>query len=195
MTNKQKYKQAFSVLHTSGEGCMEVGKMADFQKKQKFHKIAVAAVVCIGIVGGSGAAYAADVCGIQRTIQLWIHGDQTNATLEIKTDGTYQLNYQDENGNLQERGGGGVAFGDDGTQRALTASELMEELSMPEVEYREDGTVWLYYYDQELELTDQFENGICYVTLKGPEKTLYVTVRYQNGYSVSERKYIQPDEA
>ena len=77
--------------------------------------------------------------GIQRTIQLWIHGDQTDSTLDIKEDGSYSLNYSDENGNTVEQGGGGVAFDADGTERPLTEDEIMEQINMPEVEYEEDG--------------------------------------------------------
>ena len=35
MTNKEKYKQAFSVLQTSGDLTMEVDKMALLKRKQK----------------------------------------------------------------------------------------------------------------------------------------------------------------
>ena len=56
-----------------------------------------AIVLAIGI---STAGYAANIGGIQRTIQLWIHGDQTSAVLDINDDGpytSYNLSYQDEN--------------------------------------------------------------------------------------------------
>ena len=42
---------------------------------------------CI-ILGGTGTAYAANVGGIQRTVQIWLHGDQTQATLDVSNDGT-----------------------------------------------------------------------------------------------------------
>ena len=87
MTNKEKYRQAFSVLQTSGDFSMEAEQMAMRQKHHKMKTIAAAAAACIILVGGAGTAYAADLGGIQRTIQLWINGDQTNATLEIKNDG------------------------------------------------------------------------------------------------------------
>ena len=35
-------------------------------------------------------------------------------------------------------------------------------------------------------------NKICYVKIKGKEKTLYLTVKYQNGYCISEDKYPNP---
>ena len=45
---------------------------------------------CI-ILGGTGTAYAANVGGIQRTVQIWLHGDQTQATLDVSNDGTCLL--------------------------------------------------------------------------------------------------------
>lgn len=192
MTNKEKYKQAFSGLHPLEPISLEVEQMAKIQKKHKF-QVAVAILTACILVGGTGTVYAANVGGIQRTIQLWIHGDQTDATLDVKEDGSYNLNYSDENGNAVEQGGGGVAFDADGTERPLTEEEIMEQLNMPEVEYEEDGSIWVYYENQKIEITDKFDkHNICYVKIKGKEKTLYLTVKYQNGYSVSEDKYPDP---
>ena len=36
---------------------------------------------------------------------------------------------------------------------------------MPTVEYEEDGSVWVYYYNQKIDVTDSFVNGVCYVKL------------------------------
>lgn len=192
MTNKQKYKQAFSVLHTSKNFDLEVEKMNVFKRKHMVKNIAAVFAVCVCVVGVSGAAYAADIGGVQRTIQLWIHGDQTDATLAFDLDGTYDMQYHDANGNIKQQSGGGVAIDDDGTERPLTQEELLEEIYAPEVEYQEDGSVWLYYYDQKIDITDKFEDGICYVKLQGEDKTLYLTVKYQKGYAMSEKKYILP---
>lgn len=52
MTNKEKYKQAFSVLQTSGDFSMEVEKMAMRQKHHKVKTIAAAVAACIVLVGG-----------------------------------------------------------------------------------------------------------------------------------------------
>ena len=69
----------------------------------------------------------------------------------------------------------------------------MEQINMPEVEYEEDGSVWVYYEIQKIEITDKFDyDKICYVKIKGKEKTLYLTVKYQNGYCISEDKYPNP---
>lgn len=192
MTNKEKYKQAFSGLHPLEPISLEVEQMVKIQKKHKF-QVAAAILTAFILVGGTGTVYAANVGGIQRTIQLWIHGDQTDATLDVKEDGSYSLNYSDENGKEVEQGGGGVAFDANGTERPLTEEEIMEQINMPEVEYEEDGSVWVYYENQKIEITDKFDNDkVCYVKIKGKEKTLYLTVKYQNGYCSSEDKYPSP---
>ena len=64
----------------------------------------------------SGAAYAADFGGIQRTVQLWFHGEQTDAVMTIHPD-EYTVDFTDKDGNAHQRGGGGVAFHKGGTER------------------------------------------------------------------------------
>ena len=193
MTNKEKYKQAFSVLQTSGDFSMEVEKMAMRQKHHKVKTTAAAVAECIVLVGGAGTAYAANLGGIQRTIQLWINGDQTNATLEINNDGnssTYTIKIPDENGNSTEITGGGVAMDGDGVERPLTEDEIMEQINQPDVEYEDDGSVWLYYKDRKLDITDRFEDGICYVKLTDGKDVKYLTIKYNDGYAMSDSKYV-----
>ena len=193
MTNRDKYKKAFSVLQTSQSSLMEVEKMARLQKRTKIKTAAAVIAGCI-ILGGTGTAYAANVGGIQRTIQLWIHGDQTTATFDVSDDGTYTMEYYDENGNLSQSGGGGIAFNADGTERPLTEEELMAEIDSPDVEYKEDGSVWVYYHSQSIDITNKFnENGICFVKINDGNETLYLTVKYQNGFSYSSDKYVEPE--
>ena len=50
------------------------------------------------------------------------------------------------------------------------------------------------YFDQKIDITDKFENGVCFVKLQANNETLYLTVEYQNGYSYSSKGYIQPDK-
>lgn len=195
MTNKEKYKQAFSVLHTSDEFSLEVQKMAIEKRNKKKGMIAAAIAACVLLAGGTGTVYAANVGGIQRTIQLWINGDQTDATLEINPDSSYNLSYKDADGNVVERSGGGIAIEEDGSEHPLTEDEIMEELYAPEVSYEEDGSVWLYYYDQKMDITDKFDaDNICYIQLINGDETLYLTIKYQNGYASSPNKYINPSE-
>lgn len=193
MTNKEKYKQAFSVLQSSGEISLEVERMAIMNKRARMRTAAAAVAACVALAGGGGIVYAADIGGIQRTVQLWIDGDQTTVTFEYDGDGSFIMSYPTEDGEVEEIGGGGVALEADGTERPLTEEELLDSLNDPEVEYKDDGTVWVYYYDQKIEITDQFQDGVCYVKLSHGDETLYMTIKYQDGYSTSPHKYADPD--
>ena len=67
----------------------------------------------------------------------------------------------------------------------MTEDELMEHLMMPSVEYEDDGCVWVYWLDQKVDITDKFVDDVCYVKLVNGEETMYVTVKYQNGFAAS----------
>ena len=110
MTNKEKYKQAFDTLSASDNFSLEVDKMSILNRKHKLKTIAAAVAACLIVTAGTGTAYASDLGGIQRKVQLWIHGDQTTATLKISSDGSYNGTYADKDGKQKEFGGGGVAF-------------------------------------------------------------------------------------
>lgn len=162
-------------------------------KKARLKTAAAIITVCLVLASGSGIAYAADLGGIQRTIQLWIDGDRTNATFEYNSDGTYNISIPSEDGETEEFGGGGVALEADGTERPLTESEILETLNDPVVKYEDDGTVWVYYYDQKTEITDKFEDGICYLKVSNGDETLYMTIKYQDGWCTNPHKYESPD--
>ena len=190
MSNKENYKKAFSVLQTSSDFSLEEEKMARLKKNTVIRNILAAAAAVIVIVGGSGTAYAKNVGGIQRTIQLWIQGDQTDVTIDFDGAGNYTMEYTDIYGNVRQSGGGGVAIDQDGTERPLTEDELLQEMSRNvDVEYYEDGKVILYFQDQIVDITDKFENDRCYVHLKGSDTELYVTVKYDDGWATSSCKY------
>lgn len=190
MTNKDQYQRTFSVLHAS-EGCLTEVKAMKHTRKIYVRRLTAACAAAVMVMGLAAAAYAADVGGIRRNIQLWINGDQTDAVLDIQGSG-YTVTYQDENNTTQEFGGG-VAINDDGSERPLTESEIMEQLDSPDVQYREDGSVWVCYHSEETEITDCFdEDGVCYVQLKTDSGTLYLTVKYQGGFASSPHSYVSP---
>ncbi len=192
MTNKEKYKQAFSALHASNDFSLEVKKMERTNKQHKFKTMIAAVAACVMLVGSATAAYAADLGGIQRTIQLWIHGDQTAVTIQFDGDGNYSMDYVDGDGNVKHQGGGGVSIAPDGTETPVSEEALMEQLTAPDVRYEDDGSVWVYWFDQKVDITNQFENDVCYVKLENGEETLYMTIQYQNGYATSPDKYLSP---
>lgn len=134
-------------------------------------------------------AYAADIGGIQRIIQIWRFGDQTTAVLVIQ-DGQYSLT--DEEGSFIQSGGG-IAIEPDGSERPLTEEEILEHLDRPDLVYKEDGTVWVFYRAQSIEITDLFDaDGVCYLELRDGEDVLYLTIKKGNGMMVSSKAYVQP---
>ncbi|OLA35613.1 MAG: hypothetical protein BHW31_07875 [Firmicutes bacterium CAG:110_56_8] len=159
MTNKEKYRRAFGVLHASEDILTEVTHM-ETKKHFSLRKAVLLCAAVIAVFAMAGVCYAEDVGGIQRTIQLWCYGDQTDAVLEIQ-DGSYELTYEAADG-VHSEGGGGVAIDAFGRERPLTEEELLEDLqNRIDVTYREDGTVWVYYKDQSMDITDLFdENGV-----------------------------------
>ena len=196
MIDKQQYQRTFGVLHASGDFLKE-----DFPMNKTNHfpvrKLIILCAAVILLLSTSIICYAEDVGGIRTTIQLWIHADQTTAVMDID-NGEYTLTYKDADGTPREQAGGGVVVNPDGSERPMTDEEIMErvmqQVQMPEVEYRTDGSVWVYYMDQAMEITDKFEDGICYVKLKADGRTQYITVKYQNGFATSPHGYIQPWE-
>lgn len=198
MTDKDKFQKVFDKLHASPDVLTEVlnmtteEKIVPIRKKRFTPKAAAAAAALVLVVGSGSAAYAMDIGGIQRAVQVWIHGEQTDATFNVE-DGSYTLEYKDADGNVVQQSGGGVAY-EHGKERPLTEDEMLDGINMPEVEYKEDGTVWVYYLDQKMDITDKFEDGFCYVKLNENGHTLYLTVKYQDSYASSAHGYIQPDE-
>ncbi|MCR4673786.1 MAG: hypothetical protein K5675_02155, partial [Lachnospiraceae bacterium] len=128
-------------------------------EKKKIKKVAVAAVAVVGVlVFGSASAYAANVGGIQRQIQIWTKGELTDATVTFDGEGGYTTTYTDENGETQEMSGGGVAYDIFGNERPLTEEELMEDAEMNDVEVViEDGKTTVYFMDQVMDITDKFK--------------------------------------
>lgn len=161
--------------------------------KRFIPRLAAACLAAAMVVSMSAAAYAADIGGIQRKVQIWLHGEQTDAVLEVQ-DGRYTVGYTDENGDDREIQGGGIAVEPNGEERPATEEEIIEHLNMPEVAYEDDGSVWVYFQDQKIEVTDKFdENGICYVTLKDGEDCKYLTIKYDGGFAMNSHKYPAPD--
>lgn len=96
MTNKEKYRRAFGVLHASEDILTEVIHM-ETKKHFSLRKAVLLCAVVIAVFAMAGVCYAEDVGGIQRTIQLWCYGDQTDAVLEIQ-NGSCELTYEAADG-------------------------------------------------------------------------------------------------
>lgn len=185
MNNKKRYQRAFSPLHASKDFLTEVQPM-----KQTRHSLRRGLTLCAAVITlltMATVCYAADVAGIRQIVQVWLHGEEKTATLEMQ-DGRYTLT--DEDG-VSIISGSARAIGNDGSERLLSEDELLAYfVNIPDVMYYDDDTVWLYYQDYKIDITDQFnEDGLCYQKVGG----LYFTIKYENGFSTSSDDYPDPD--
>jgi len=136
-------------------------------------------------------AYAADIGGIQRIIQIWLYGELTTAVLEIQ-EGHYIA--IDQEGSVIIAGGG-VVIESDGSERPVTEEEILDHLDQPDLLYKEDGTVWVSYHGQKIDITDRFDSdGFCYLELRDGDDVLYATIHKEKGMATSPHAYIQPWE-
>ena len=194
MTNKERYKRTFSTLHASPDTKTEVMNMLNEQnnhkKRRTVSRAMAAALTATLVIGSSLAAYAANIGGIQQIIQIWVHGDPTDAIIEFDGQGNYNLEYEDKDGNIHTEGGGGIAYGPFGKERPLTPEELMEELNHPDVT-NENGLWTVSYYGETHNITDKFdEDGVCYLKLIHDGETLYMTITKEHGWATSPKYYI-----
>lgn len=156
-------------------------------------RAAVAMLTLALLLGTLSAAYAADLGGLKQAVRVWIKGRSTEAELTQNEDYSYTLTWQDEDGETREMGGGGVAMEPDGSERALTAEEYLEQLTAyGSVENDENGRLWLYYYDQAVDITDAFDDADnCHIALEHDGKTAYFLV---HGNPDSDWALMQSDE-
>lgn len=68
----------------------------------------------------------------------------------------------------------------------------MDNINSPEVVYEKDGSVWVYYFEQKINITDKFKDNICYLKLVREDKTLYMTIKYKNGFTTSYNECLNP---
>ncbi len=186
MTNKERYKQAFSSLHASRSISLEETTMKKSNLKFHLRPALAACLAAAAIVGCMGVAYAANVGGIQETIRIWFNGEQVEADVVDITgtgDGGYQFNLHPGSGGDVDSttiSGGGIAIEDDGTQRPLTAQEVAEQFDGV-VDTGEDGRVYIYDRDKAVDITDHLTEGKCKVVLEVDGKNVYYTIEDNGG--------------
>lgn len=204
MTDRERYKRAFSQLHASEEILTEVNSMKNIKIMPVRRLVAVAAAALL-IAAMATVAYAADIGGIQTTIQILLKdGTLLNVTdireivledgsivksaffetsdMESKDDIEIEVNY---NGEHQVVHGTVVSM-----EPGEVDAESMGSLEAFPVEYRNDGTVWVHYNDRDIEITDLFEDGVCHLVLENEQvevedgevtKSVSLTIQYGEG--------------
>lgn len=200
MTDRERYKRTFSRLHASGEILMEVKTMQKIKIMPIRRFLAVAAAALL-IAAMATVAYAADVGGIRRHFQIWLN-DGTPVEVEFSMPdgemGKYTASYKDADGNEQIIYGE-ITSGDTENTDVDTDSEVMASLNAPQVEYRDDGSVWVHHNGKDIEITDLFEDGVCQLELENEQfeledgevqKSLYLTIQYGEGYTSSSDGFV-----
>lgn len=177
MSNRERYKRAFQALHAPNHTMEETMKM----KRSIFYSVPraalVAAMVCILLMGLFSVACAADIGGLRQVVNLWIHGKPTEVAVTQGEDNGFTVTWEDEDGEVHEMGGGGVAY-ENGIERPVTMEEYLDQLQNDaSVEKDARGRVMLYYYDQAVDITDAFDDADnCRIALAHNGKTAYVTI-------------------
>ena len=198
MTNRERYKQAFSVLQSSRQFELEVEEMEQLKKKHRKNIAAAAAIAFAIVIGGSGTVYAADIGGIQEKISMWLYGTKTEVVVTENGDGGYIFSYE-QDGEMKLIGGGGVSFDANGNETWLSADEVAAWMSKSaNIDVDEDGKVWIYFYDQKIEITDSFdENGVYNLTLSHEDRSVYleITKNEDGGYSFTQTEISAEDSS
>lgn len=196
---RNRYRKAFSSVRTSEGFEVDLAAASRQASRRRFsmsnlsaraRRAVVAGCAALAVVAGGSAAYAADLGGIQHTVQIWLHGEQAAVTMVAdESAGTYEL--YDENGEVVG-GGGGIVY-DIGGERPATADEMAEQVSQQLATETVDGRMYLYNGDQKLDITDSFdENDLCHVTLQEGDHALYVVVEQDGSATASTEGYIEP---
>ena len=84
MTEKERFQRAFAPLHASPDTMTEVMKMTERKtKRPALRRAATIGLAAALMLALGSVAYASDLGGIQRTVQLWLNGEMTDATLTV----------------------------------------------------------------------------------------------------------------
>ncbi len=181
MTNREKYKQAFAPLHAEGTLSLEESRTRQAKRKASMHRTAAACLCGILLLGGAGAAYAADLGGIQTRLTAWIRGEEISGIVAVEEgEGLYTYRWDDGEGMEDQLTAFGYGKDADGSQAALSAAEVLEGASIG-VEADEDGVIWLYYYEYREDITEYMTDGACQVALETDDGTVYFDVEDSGG--------------
>lgn len=196
MTNKEKYRQAFSAIHASAEFTKELKEMEQvkkYPKRIRFSAVAACLTACILVLSCATVAYAADFGGFRQTVQLLIRGGKAKATVQLDGQGNYAIDYVDEDGKKVHQDVRSYQMMPDGSKVPSSNEAILRHLQAPDVVLKEDGTVMLYWRKQALDITDRFQDGVAYVLLEDVDETLYLTISRDGGWKCGFTSFPSPD--
>ena len=174
MTNKEKYKQAFSVLHMSKEIPFNVISTFVPSKKIRLTPALIACLCVTLLLGSMTAAYAADIGGIRSIVYAWIHGTKTEVEIKTGTDGGYDFIYQ-EDGTIHRNRGGGIGVSDDGREEGLSADDVIQGIAV-QLDKKGDGSIFLYYHNRAIDVTDYLIDNACKIYIIEGNQNIYFDI-------------------
>lgn len=192
MTNKERYKQAFSALHPSNPIKLEERPMKKNHTHLILRPVAAVLTTVILLFGCAGVAYAADVGGIRTTIQSWFRGKEASFDVVEKKPGEYEFQIQ-QDGQTHIMGGGGVEYDQFGNEKPLSAEDVAQTLSEM-ICQKDDGSIWLYYKNYAIDISKYMTEDGCKLLLNdNGEKQYYDISAVENGGCGYSRSPNEPD--
>ena len=192
MTNKDRYKQAFSVLHPSKPIELEERPMKKNHTHLILRPVAAVLTTVILLFGCASVAYAADVGGIRTTVQSWFRGKEAAVDVIEKNPGEYEFQIQ-QDGQTHIMGGGGVEIDQFGNEKPLSPEDAVQSLSEM-VFQKEDGSVWLYYKSHAIDITEYMTEDGCKLLLDDNGQKQYFDISpVENGGSSYSRSPNEPN--
>lgn len=192
MTNKERYKQAFSALHPSNPINLEERPMKKNHTHLILRHVAAVLTTVILLFGCAGVAYAADVGGIRTTIQSWFRGKEAAVDVIEKNPGEYEFQIQ-QDGQTHIMGGGGVEIDQFGNEKPLSPEDAVQSLSEM-VFQKEDGSIWLYYKSHAIDITEYMTEDGCKLLLNDNGQKQYFDISpVENGGSGYSRSPNEPN--
>ena len=197
--NRENYQRSFNRLHLSEDFRGRLDERLEKERKGKIKmfntsvhgisKIAAAIAISFIAIGSAGVCYANDLGGVRTNFELWLNGSKQAVEIEDDGTGSYKLIAEDGS----ERGFGGVALNDDGTETPMSAEELLEQMNNEcFLDIADDGTVTFIYKNIKADVTDKIDKkGNLYVHVDDPDNayTYFTIYDYDgNGYSCSSDK-------
>ena len=186
MTNHERYRRAAGLIRPSREmNTKHYVEEKMMKNKRSFRPLATVCATLVLVLALGVGAYAANVGGLRSSVNVWLHGDVTEVSIEQVGEGQYEITYPD--GSVRSTGG---MADENGQMRGVTMDEVIEEIrTAAEVDEDEDGRIWLYLRDHKIDITDQIaENGDwAQVKVKDGLLADYITVVWygDGGCSVS----------
>lgn len=193
MTDRERYRRAFSAIQPSAALLEGMTMEKTNRNRLPARRLLVLCTVLVLIISVFSVAYATDLGGFR----IWVNGKLQSGAIDQSKDGS--ITWTSEDGTYVVDGGYIVL--PDGSERPITAEELMEEYRNNPVLYTDKGVI-VAYQDQRYDITEEMQrnnravvefeiNGeaVSWVVTRIDEKCNFCTDPNINGYDLRPLDY------